>query len=111
MSFTHPTDDFFLFLKRKQLLYRTYIARPFFLCFFVVLFFCQCIGVRVAGECMFVPGIAQHSGMALYYVYTVAVYLVQRSCLCRSFVTTELVSLLDEESARILGVWDVDVDG
>ena len=40
--------------------------------------------------------------------YTTAVYLVQLSCLCRSFVTTEVVSLLDEESARTLGVLDVD---
>ena len=32
---------------------------------------------------------------------------LQRSCLC-SIVTAELVSLLDEESARTLGVLDVD---
>ena len=39
---------------------------------------------------------------------TTAVYLVQRrSCQYRSFVTTELASLQDEESARTLGVLDV----
>ena len=48
--------------------------------------------------------IAQHNGMALYY----CVYLVQRSCLRRSFVTTELVSLQDEGLGRTLGVLDVD---
>ena len=47
----------------------------------------------------------------LYYI--TAVYLVQRntrsSCLSRSFVTTKLVSInRDEESARTLGVLDVD---
>ena len=44
--------------------------------------------------------------LALYYY--AAVCLVQRSCMYRSFVATELVSLWDEESARTLGVLDVD---
>ena len=48
-----------------------------------------------------VPVIAQHNGMALF----TAVYPVQRSCLCRSFVTTELAS---QDSTRTLGVLDVD---
>ena len=50
-----------------------------FLCFPFSLF----QGIGVAGVCMYVE--AWHC--------TTAVYLVQRSCLCRSFVTTELVSL------------------
>ena len=49
-----------------------------------------------------VPVIAQHNGMALRYC------CLQRSFLCRSFVITELESLYDEESARALGVLDVD---
>ena len=39
---------------------------------------------------------------------TTAIYLVQRSCLFRSFVTTELASLQDKEQARTLGVLDVE---
>ena len=41
-------------------------------------------------------------------IITIAVYLVRRSCLCGSFVTTELISLWDEESARALGVLNAD---
>ena len=37
-----------------------------------------------------------------------AVYLVQRSCIHGSFLTTELVSLKDAGPARTLGVLDVD---
>ena len=36
------------------------------------------------------------------------VLLVQRSCLCRIFVTTGLVSLYDEESVQTLDMLDVD---
>ena len=53
-----------------------------------------------------VPVIAQHNGMTLHYFY--AVYLVQRSCLHRTFGTTELVTLWGEESAGTLGVLDAD---
>ena len=51
------------------------------------------------------PSVRQYNGMAMYYR---AVQLVQRSCLCRSFVITKLVSPSDDESARALGVLDVD---
>ena len=37
-----------------------------------------------------VPVIAQHNGMTLYYCYLPGTTWVA-SCLCRSFVTTELV--------------------
>ena len=56
----------------------------------------QCIGV--AGVCTLWHGIV----LLLSTWYNLYI------CLCRSFVTTELVSLGDEESARTLGVLDVD---
>ena len=42
--------------------------------------------------------------LALYYT---ALYLVQRRRLCCSFVTKELLSFYDDESARTVGVLDV----
>ena len=67
----------------------------------------QCIGV--ARECMLCPSLPRTMA---WHCTTIAAYLlVQRSWLYyRTFVTTELVpvSLYNEESARILGVLDVD---
>ena len=50
-------------------------------------FFLKCVGV--AGVCSACHSPAQWHGIVLLSTW----YLVQRSCLCRSFVTTELVSL------------------
>ena len=51
------------------------------------------------------PVTAEHNGKSLYYCSLPGT--TYDGCLCRSSVTTELVSLQDE-SARTLGVLDVD---
>lgn len=61
--------------------------------FFVIHFF-------VNGVCMFLyvmPVIAQQNGMALYFC------CLQRICLCRTSMTTQLIPLEDAKSARALG--------
>ena len=76
---------------------------------FLCIHFFSLQSIGVAGVCTgiyvyVVPVIhvAQHNGMALYYCCLPGT--TYDSCPCRSFVTTELVSLLDEESARTPGV-------